>query len=157
MAAFIAHEMNVANAWHRSVSLGGVKVQVSSDEVELAREIERACCRGDYRDVLREACGELDDPVCPHCGGAGYRKRRPFPRTALAVAVSMALAVVLPPLGWILRCETCLKEYRAPHRPLTLEKCVLVVATVTVFALGEVALLHWLDEVFGCSHPYNCF
>ena len=157
VTAFVAHEMNVANAWHRSVSLGGVKVQVSSDQYEKAREIERACCRGEFRDLLQDELGDLDNPVCPYCGGTEYRKRRPFPRTALAVAASMATLIVLPPLGWILRCETCLKEYREPHQPFILEKCLLLAATVAVFALGEVALLHWLDKVFGCPMYFGCF
>jgi hypothetical protein len=156
VTAFVAHEWNVANAWHRSVSLGGVKVQVSSDQYETAREIERACCRGDYRDVLRDEVGDLDDPVCPHCGGTEYRKRRPFLRAAVAVALSMTTACVVPPLGWILRCETCLKEYWAPHRPLTLAKCLLVAALMVGVALGVLIVLHWLHSAFGCSPEHDC-
>jgi hypothetical protein len=156
IAAFVSHEMNVANAWHRSVSLGGVKVQVSSDQYETAREVERACCGGDYREVLREEFGDLDDPTCPYCGGTEYLKRRPLPRAALAVAASMATLVVLPPLGWIHRCESCLKEYRAPHRPLSLEKCLLVAALMVGVMLGAYVVLHWIHSTFGCTHGYDC-
>jgi hypothetical protein len=156
IVAFVAHEMNVANAWHRSVALGGVKVQVSSDELELAREIEQACRDGVFKDLLRAELSDLDDTVCPYCGGTKYRKRRPLPRAALAVAISLYLTVVLPPVGWIRRCESCLKEYRAPHRPISAEKWILGAAATIMVTVFFVALQHWLDKVFGCSDLYPC-
>jgi hypothetical protein len=154
--ALVSHEMHVANKWVLSNALGGVKVQVSSDEVEMAREVERACCRGDYREQLREEFGDLDDPVCPHCGGTEYRKRRPFPRAALAVALSMMACSVLPPMGWILRCEHCLKEYRAPHRPVSVVKLVLAGSAMLAVGIVSIALQHWFNNAFGCNGQFPC-
>ncbi|GAA0558269.1 hypothetical protein GCM10008942_03440 [Rhizomicrobium electricum] len=154
--AVVSHEMHVANKWMLSNALGGVKVQVSADEIELAREVERACCRGDYREILRQELGDLDDPVCPYCGGTEYRKRRPFPRAALAVALSMMTSSVLPPVGWILRCERCFKEYRAPHRPISVAKQVLAGTAMVAALIGLLALQHWFNKVFGCYGQFPC-
>ncbi len=33
IAAFVAHECHIGNAWHYSVALGGVKVQVSRKRI----------------------------------------------------------------------------------------------------------------------------
>jgi len=157
VSAFIAHEMIVANAWHRSIGFGGVKVQVPYDQVETAREIERDCRHGVFKELLRSEVGDLDDASCPHCGGLVYQKRRPFPRAALALCLSLYFSTVLPPLGWIYRCESCLREYRAPHRPLSLQKIVVVAAVIVVFGLFYMLLLHWIHSVFGCPDATECF
>jgi len=156
IVAFVSHEYWIGNEWPMSVAFGGVKVQVSSDEYRLAREIERACCGGEFKTLLQQEIGDLDDAACPHCGGTVYCKRRPFPRAALAVAVSMTLGTVVPPAGWIHRCERCRKEYRAPHRPVSLDKCVLTAAAMAVFLLGAIALLHWIHKVLGCPGAPGC-
>lgn len=156
ITAFVAHEMHVANKWYLSNGLGGVKVQVSSDEIELAREVERASQRGDYREALRAELGDLDDPVCPHCGGTTFRQRRPFLRAVLAVIVSMATITVFPPSGWILRCETCFREFRAPHRPLSWQKMAVIAVTIALFLIAMLAIIHWFYKVFGCPALDGC-
>ncbi|MDR3528351.1 MAG: hypothetical protein P4L57_13845 [Rhizomicrobium sp.] len=157
VSVFIAHEMTVANMWHRSVAFGGVKVQVPYDQIETAREIERDCRLGVYKELLSREVGDLDDATCPRCGCLVYQKRRPFPRAALAVFLSLYLGVVLPPLGWIYRCESCLREYRAPHRPLSPQKIMVVAAVIIATGLSEIALLHWIHSAFGCPGAMECF
>lgn len=154
--AFVSHEMHVANKWYLSNGLGGVKVQVSSDEVELARAVERACSRGDYQTLLRAEVGDLDDPVCSHCGGTEFRKRRPFIRAALAIAFSLTTSTVLPPVGWILRCERCLREFRAPHRPFSWQKTIGIAVTIALYAIATFAIIHWYYKVFGCQNWDGC-
>ena len=154
--AVVSHEWNVANAWHRSVSLGGAKVQVSSDDLELARTIEQDCRAGVFRTLLADEIGDLDEIVCPYCGGTEYRKRRPVPRAALAIALSLTVMSVLPPLGWILRCERCRREFRAPHRAVSVAKIILAATAAVVIAIGYIALQHWFNKVFGCYNQYPC-
>lgn len=155
--ASVAHEMHVANKWPLSVALGGVKVQVPYDEIETARAIERACRQGEFEEVLRAELGDLDDAVCPHCGGVDYRKRRPLPRAALAVLFSLYAGSVFPPVGWIYRCESCSREYRAPHLPFRPRKWAQVAAVMVLLVLAEMALLHWIHKVFFCPHAGGCF
>jgi hypothetical protein len=141
--AFVAHEMYVANKWPMSVALGGVKVQVFRDQFELARDVERACCRGDYRDLLRDEVGDLDDPVCPNCGGTAFRKRRPVPRAALAISVSVMFGTVISPTGWIFCCERCSNELHPPHGRFWTIKCLLFSAGAIVLALCAISLELW--------------
>ncbi len=154
--AVVSHEMHVANKWVLSNALGGVKVQVSTDEIELAREVERACCRGEYREMLRQELGDLDDPVCPYCGGTEYRKRRPFLRAVVAILLSRLAYSVFPPTGWILRCERCFKEYRAPHRPVSVAKLVLAGTAMVAVVIGLLTLQVWFNKVFGCYGQFPC-
>jgi hypothetical protein len=155
--AFVASEMHVANKWYLAHALGGVRVQVSSDEIELAREVEQACRDGVFHRLLREEIGDLDDPECPRCGGTEFRKRRPFPRAALAIAASLTFAVVIPPAGWILSCEACGRSFRAPHRPFSWPKAALVAATMIGVVAFEMALLHWIETIIGCPPSHACF
>lgn len=155
--AFVSHEMHVANNWYLSNALSGVKVQVSSDEIELAREVEQACRDGVFRALLADEIGDLDDPACPACAGTQFRQRRPFPRAALAVAVSLILAVVIPPAGWILTCRACGKSFQAPHRPVSGSKVALASVIVAAAVLVEMALLRWIHVTFGCPLYYDCF
>jgi len=154
--AFVVHEYYIANDWTRSLALGGVKVQVHRDFYGEAREVELACRNGEFRALLQEAEGDLDDPACPACGRTAYRKRLPVQNGALAIAALFMLGIVVPPTGWIYRCEGCLKEYPAPHRPLSLEKCQLVAALMVGAMLGILIVLRWIHSAFGCPYGYGC-
>jgi len=156
VTAFVAHEMYIANDWPMSLAFGGVKVQVLFGQYEAARAIERACCRGEFRELLQDEIGDLNDPVCPCSGGTEYRKRRPFPCAALAIAVSLTLDTVVPPAGWIFRCERCLKEYRNPPVSYSLKRSLTVAAGmvgVSLLAIGFM-LLKSMD-VF-CNFGFYC-
>lgn len=157
IVAFVAHETWIANEWPMSVAFGGVKVQVLQHEFETAREIERACCRGDYRELLLEEFGDLDDPVCPACGCTEYRKRRPFPRAALAIAVSLTLGTVLPPWGWILCCEHCGKEYRTPRPTFSTRIGTIVAAGLAVVMVEGVLVWLWNARGFWCHQGPMCY
>ena len=58
--AVVSHDQHVSAMWSYSVLLGGAKVQVSSDEIELARAVERACCEGSYKKLLQSQLGDLE-------------------------------------------------------------------------------------------------
>jgi uncharacterized paraquat-inducible protein A len=118
--------------------------------------VERACCRGDYRDLLRHELGDLDDPVCPHCGGTKYRQRRPIIRAALAIIVSLTLTTVVPPTGWILRCERCLREYGLPRRAYS-ARFGAVLATGTILLLiWALVVWAWNSMDFLCGLGLRC-
>jgi hypothetical protein len=156
ISAFVAHEMHVANKWYLSNALGGVKVQVSCDDIERARGVERACRQGEYRALLQAQIGDLDEPVCPHCGGTEFRRRRPLIRAAVAIAVSLSTATVWPPTGWILCCQRCFREFRAPHRPVSWSKAAGITTTVILFVISEWMLLRWFYKAFGCPPGSDC-
>lgn len=152
--AFVSFDQHVGNKWFLSDALGGTKVQVSSDEIELAREVEADCRKGAFKKHLESQIGDLDDPRCPACGGTFFRMRRPFPRTVMALILSLYTATVLPPLGWILGCVACGRDYRAPHRPISGTKIVLVAVQMVAVGIAIAAILRWLEKVFGC--PNGC-
>jgi hypothetical protein len=154
--AVVAHEMHVANKWPLSVALGGVKVQVSKDQIETARGVERDCCDGVFRALLQDELGDLDDPACPRCGCGKYRKRRPLPRAALAVVLSLYWGAVIPPLGWIHRCEGCGREYRGPRRHISKDRIILAVATALLVMVGYAVLQHYINRIFGCEMVSFC-
>ena len=49
--AFIAHEYHIGNAWHYSVCLGGVKVQVPDDRKDEALSVEKLCRDGEFKSL----------------------------------------------------------------------------------------------------------
>jgi hypothetical protein len=155
--AFVAFDQHAGNKWIISNALGGAKVQVSSDEIELAREVEAECRNGVFKKHLESQIGELDDPVCPHCGGTEFRKRRPFLRAALAVILSLGTGTILPPIGWILDCKTCGKAHPAPHRPISREKCLLVAVLMALVGAGVIALTIWFYTAFQHSPQYGSY
>jgi hypothetical protein len=154
--ALVLHEYWIGNEWPMSVAFGGVKVQVLQGQYEAAREIERACCRGEYRGFLREELGDLDDAVCPHCGGTEYRQRRPIIRAALAIMVSLTLGSVVPPTGWILRCKGCLREYRAPPPAYAARNIAMMGAGAVLLLVGVVTVWLWNSLDFLCDLGLPC-
>ena len=50
--AFVAFDCHIGIAWHYSVALGGVRVQVPADHWEDARAIESLCRAGTFKALL---------------------------------------------------------------------------------------------------------
>ena len=148
IAAFVVHELHVGNAWHWSTGLGGAKVQVLAGDLAEARAIEKLCRQGEFRPLLEQEFGALEEIRCPCCGGAEYRKRRPFLRAVAAVVIYFTLGAIVPPVGWICSCEKCGAEYRAPiyTRPLRqwlLVTVALLCPVIAFFILARIVAWLW--------------
>jgi len=144
--AFVAHENHIGNRWDFSILLGGVKVQVPDERQEEARAVERSCREGAFKPLLVSEFGFLEEQRCPHCGSGKYRKRRPVVRAALAISLSFLAGAVLPPLGWIYRCENCRREYRVATGISPVRKWATVMAIVAgqTIILSAIILCAWL-------------
>jgi hypothetical protein len=109
--ASVAHEFHVWNVWPISTALGGVKVQVSAEQLSDARSIRSRSERGEFRAILQSEWDDLDDPHCPVCGSTNYWKRRSHLRAVFAILVSIFVAL-LPPKGWVCFCRNCGAKFK---------------------------------------------
>ncbi len=140
--AIVIHERHVGNAWHFSTALGGVRVQVSSDHMETAGAIARRCGAGEFREALESRFGATDEIHCPKCGSRDYRRRRPVPRAALALALSFLTGVIIPPAGWIYICGRCGTKFTRSLAPLTFHRLeTMLMAAACSFAVFLAAAL----------------
>jgi len=155
--AFVVHAFHVGNKWMISVALGGAKVQVPSEYAGDARRIEELCRRGEFRTLLEAEIGDLDDVRCPKCGAREHSKRRPLPRAALAIMVSLLCGVVCPPLGWVYFCDKCGWSFMAPPRPGALRKWLFVGTVIAAFLVAMLMLFSWIHTAFGCPDGAPCY
>jgi GNAT superfamily N-acetyltransferase len=109
--ARVAHAYHVGNDWNYSTALGGVKVQVISEEMKHARAIELVCLSGEFKSLIEGEFGAPDQIKCPSCGSEVW-KRRPFFLAAFSVLLSVVTGVVCPPAYWIYVCDKCGTEFR---------------------------------------------
>jgi hypothetical protein len=115
--AFVAHEHHVGTYWTYSTALGGAKVQVPFDRLADARSIEHLTRAGEFRALLQEEFGNLDDPHCPVCGSTVFDRRRPHYAAALAIFGLFLLGGLLPAWGWVCTCKNCGAKFERPRRP----------------------------------------
>jgi hypothetical protein len=109
--ARVAHEHHVWAAWHLSVALGGVKVQVPLSAGSEALAVLDGCRSGRYRAELAAELGDLDDPRCPVCGSPRFASRSAIPMLVLALG-ALALGLALPARASIRRCDLCRTDWR---------------------------------------------
>ena len=112
MPAFVAYEFHIGNNWLWSTALGGVEVQVWHRLAKEARDVWQRCRDGEFRNDLVAEFGDIDDPLCPHCGSRNYWKRRP-------VSVMIFFAILLPlggfpAWGWVYFCRKCGTKFELP-------------------------------------------
>jgi len=144
--AIIVHECHIAVCWDFSFALGGVKVQVPEEQQEAARDVERQCRAGAFKELLAAKFGDLDDVSCPYCGCRDYRKRRPYPRAALAIVFSWLAGGVWPPKGWVYGCNNCGARYSHqldPHTWTYWPKMAAVSVALALLLFGTFGVL-WL-------------
>ena len=149
--AFVVHEYHVGNAWHYSTALGGVKVLVVEEQREEAKSIERRCESGEFRQLLADEFGVLDDIQCPKCGSHEHWKRRPLQRAVMAIALSFLSGVVVPPVGWVYFCSRCGTKFRQPLCPLTSDR---LKTTLTAIACSFVVLFGFVLGVWALHTRY---
>jgi len=112
ISAVVAHENHIWMNWPFSTALGGVKVQVPSEQADDARAVERQCRAGEYRTGLDNSLGDAQAPRCPRCGSTHYRTKRPLARSAFAIAASFLTGTVVPSWGRVWVCDECGNRFR---------------------------------------------
>jgi Putative prokaryotic signal transducing protein len=104
--AFVAHDQHVGNDGFIATALGGVKVQVTPDDVDAARAIERDCRAGRYRAELEAAFGQ-EAEHCPNCASVDFTTG-PSQGHIAAAAVALVAGGAFPTLGESIRwCRQC--------------------------------------------------
>ena len=148
--AFIAHEYHIWNAWHFSICLGGVKVQVPSEMAGDARSIEERCRNGEFVAQLEHDFGDLEELRCPNCGSNERWKRRPIVRAVISIAVSLWSGMVFPPLGWVYFCEECGTKFKSQPLPNWAWKWIMI--GVTTMIEGFLLALCWFAARLFTTH-----
>ncbi|MDE2181674.1 MAG: hypothetical protein KGJ78_01495 [Alphaproteobacteria bacterium] len=147
--AVVAHELHVGNAWHLSVALGGVKVQVPEERLEDAYDVARLCAAGEFRALLEAEVGDLDDVRCPNCGAITFHRRRPLPRAALAIAYSLCWGPICPPIGWLCICANCRTRF-VPRPCYKTDKWLATAYLIPLFLLALFSALFCLAMIAAC-------
>jgi hypothetical protein len=106
LLAFVQSYHQISARWSHSYALGGVHVQVATEDVDEAREIIRRLRVGEYRAELLEMFGDLDDPHCPACGAQDFRRRATIAQIAFSFFVLFLTGVPVPPV-LNRRCRAC--------------------------------------------------
>lgn len=104
--AFVAHEHHIWANWGFSHALGGVKLQVVSENAAQAEAILKEQIEGKYEAALKEEFPDIKDNACPKCGSKDFKNSIPFGLLVLVVLSLGLLAIIFP-----VRREnhTCLK------------------------------------------------
>jgi hypothetical protein len=106
LMATVADDHHVTANYPISTALGGVRVQVPSEDLEAARELVAAYTNGDLQRELEAQLGEQLD-VCPECGATGSRGHVPVSSKLLAVAVFVLGSASFPTRDSERMCEGC--------------------------------------------------
>jgi hypothetical protein len=105
--AFVAHEQHATVDWPLTLALGGVKVQVSSEDLESARKVMQSIESGTYASELAEELGDLGETRCPVCHSHDFRTRASLAQVLwLLVSYFMANAPYRI-YGSVRRCKVC--------------------------------------------------
>jgi transposase-like protein len=114
--ASVAHEHHVGLNWLYSTALGGVKVQVSSEDAEEARSVLAAEPVAAGPDDQPSEM-QRDESSCPRCQSPDI-SLLPLERRTKAVSLGVGLPFVLGHDRW--RCQSCGFDWRRqyPYRRL---------------------------------------
>lgn len=70
--AFVADEHHIWANWMMSHALGGVRVQVASENIDDAKRIMDQHISGGYENSLNETFNDLNIKLCPSCDSKAY-------------------------------------------------------------------------------------
>ncbi|HTT98065.1 MAG TPA: hypothetical protein VMF58_08445 [Rhizomicrobium sp.] len=98
LAPFVQYYNHISAKWSYAYALGGVHVQVVDDEVSEAGAIIARMRAGALLAELRDEFGELDEPRCPKCGSADFRRRASIPQIIFSFGVLFLTGVPVPPV-----------------------------------------------------------
>lgn len=104
--AFVAHEHHVWANWVFSHALGGVKLQVMSENAAQAVAILKEHVEGKYEAALKEEFPDIKDNACPKCGSKEFKSAIPFGLLALVILTLGLVSIIFPVRR---ENQTCLK------------------------------------------------
>ena len=144
--AFVIHEYHIWNAWYLAMALGGARVQVPAERYREAREIWRLCREGQYRQLLQEELGDLDDVCCIYCNSDKITRRPPILMITFAI-VGLFFGMIFPGKSTVYRCHNCGRSWSMPFGIPVYEASITILATMTVafviVALVFPSILSW--------------
>lgn len=94
--ALIVDEYHVWANWIYAQALGGVKVQVTEENVAAANGILGSVTQGRYAEELASEFPDLDVNNCPECGSDKYKSRMPLGFLLLAILSLGTLSIIFP-------------------------------------------------------------
>jgi hypothetical protein len=156
--AFVIHEYHTNLDWTISLSLGGTKVQVPTELYEEANEIRIHCNQGQFRKVLEDSVGDLDENHCPNCGSTDCETGMSM-RLLLAAILSTCLVEMFPPRATIYDCNNCLQTWKIPLR-VSMHAASLAVVIFLTISIGAVLFFglpdQWTnDEIELATYPFS--
>lgn len=152
--AFVMFEHHIWAMWTRSLTLGGVRVQVPASYYDAAVAIVKNIMAGSYASELDEANVSPVDSTCPRCKSANVANVNWPWKTALVVFIVFILPI--PYTTHMMRCDACTHRWIASEQrayPLYVIAVVLVIYAMLIFTLCE-AWCHWCR--LHCENPYVC-
>ena len=103
--AFLASEHHVWAHWPLSLALGGVRLQVPTEQASRARDILAQRSEGEFEAALIEQTG-IAAPACLQCGASAVREQRDWFSVLLSF-VFIAFGNAIFPPGKRLMCAAC--------------------------------------------------
>lgn len=114
ISAFVVHEYHIWVVWPYALALGGAKVQVPYELRNEAAAIRWMCEQGEFKKLLQDAVGDLDDDCCPYCSSHRVEKRSSIPFAAAAGISTIFLRAMFPAKATIHECQDCQHSWRTP-------------------------------------------
>jgi hypothetical protein len=111
LPCFLADENIVRLNWFLSNVVGGLRLQVMSDDAQSAMELLGEEIPVNF--TAEEAGEEYRQPECPRCHSRDVSFEPIYKGIALAVLWIMSLPVWLPKSSW--KCEDCRHEWKAEY------------------------------------------
>lgn len=107
--AFVADDHLISTQWLYSTALGGVKLQVVSEDLEAARDLLDRHGIDDLATIPESQQPPADGDICPSCTSSEIRGSQVF-RSSLA----LSLLAQVPLFAWRRRwvCEACGYSWR---------------------------------------------
>ena len=110
--AFLADDNMIRMDWFISNLLGGIKLKVSAEDVELATEILQSPVP---QTLEVEGVGVYQQPTCPRCGAVEVTHQAG--RDQRALAALWVASVPLPLSRDLWKCKACGNEWQAEESP----------------------------------------
>jgi len=112
ISSWIIHEHHIWANWMYSNALGGVKLQVLSQDAELGTFILERCWRGEYEEELDDEFGMEPARRCPSCGSTSFKEGVGVSHGLTPFALYVLMGVAYPPQKNTARCDTCRHRWR---------------------------------------------
>jgi hypothetical protein len=109
ITVFIANEHHIWVNWPLSNALGGVKLQVSKNQVEQAEKIIELNIEGIYSKTSDDNEVE-EENVCPNCGSNQFSSRLPVIKLLL-VLLTLGIAIIFPIRANKHKCLMCQQRW----------------------------------------------